>query len=272
MKASKDTKILILEDVIPTAQALQAQLENLDYEAKVVYNWEDAIKAVEENLPDIFICDIKLEGQELDGIETVKEIQKKISLPVVYLTGHSDTITLRRAFETAPAGYLLKEYLNEETLKVTLHRVLNTPTEPSQETHESEEDERFISDGTRKEKVKIDDILFLKADSAWCHVITSHRHLYLAKNLRKTLELINHSFLVRTHSSYAINMKKIDAIEGNQIIIYRQRHIIQDDVWKKMVELTGYGGVNKDSNQVREVRILIGNAYKNEFESKIGYK
>jgi CheY-like chemotaxis protein len=40
------------------------------------------------------------------GVESADMIRKKINVPVVYLTAHSDEATLQRANLTEPSGYV----------------------------------------------------------------------------------------------------------------------------------------------------------------------
>jgi diguanylate cyclase (GGDEF)-like protein len=53
--------------------------------------------------------DIKLKG-ETDGIAAASEIRRRLGIPIVYLTSHSDDATLTRAAETHPYGYLVKPF------------------------------------------------------------------------------------------------------------------------------------------------------------------
>jgi len=66
--------------------------------------------------------DINLKG-EINGIETAKMIKKRIHIPVIYLTSHSDDETLARAKETYPEGFITKPF-NDNDLKVAIELAL----------------------------------------------------------------------------------------------------------------------------------------------------
>jgi len=51
-------------------------------------NGLDAIELIKKLDPNIILMDIKLKG-EMDGIDTMKEIEKFANIPVIYITGNS---------------------------------------------------------------------------------------------------------------------------------------------------------------------------------------
>lgn len=56
---------------------------------------------------DLIIMDIKL-GDELDGIDAMKEIRKKSDVKVIYITGNTDDLTKNRALETKHEAFISK--------------------------------------------------------------------------------------------------------------------------------------------------------------------
>jgi CheY-like chemotaxis protein len=119
------TRVLIVEDEAVVALHLRQELTKLGYTvAGVATNGEQALKLVEESFPDVILMDIHIQG-EIDGIETAKRIPRYLHIPVIFLTAYSEDITLSRAGETHPYGYLLKPFLDRElhaTIKMALVR------------------------------------------------------------------------------------------------------------------------------------------------------
>jgi PAS domain-containing protein len=79
--------------------------------------------------------DIRIEG-DLDGIETAEIVTKRYSIPIIYLTAHSDEKTLERAMATQPHGYLIKPFRLRElysTIEIALykHRLMTKSPEAS---------------------------------------------------------------------------------------------------------------------------------------------
>ncbi|MGR3178604.1 MAG: response regulator [Candidatus Anammoxibacter sp.] len=101
-------KILIVEDEWIIASDIKDSLEKLGYDIpKIVSTGEEAIQYVNECKPDLVIMDIMLQGK-MDGIEAAGKIQLFYSVPIIYLTAHSDKDTLERAKITDPFGYIIK--------------------------------------------------------------------------------------------------------------------------------------------------------------------
>lgn len=112
-------KILIVEDERIIAEDIKRCLLNFDYEVlDIVSNGEDAIVSTSLLKPDLILMDIKIDG-EIDGIETAQRILKSHDLPIVYLTANADEVTVARAKETTPYGYLIKPF-EEADLFATL--------------------------------------------------------------------------------------------------------------------------------------------------------
>ncbi len=101
-------KIQIVEDEYIMAKYLTNQLVKLGYDVfPFVTSGEEAISQIESKRPDLVLMDIKLKG-EMDGIEAARVIRSLYSIPVIYLTAHSDESMLKRAKLTEPFGCLLK--------------------------------------------------------------------------------------------------------------------------------------------------------------------
>ena len=116
-------KILVVEDESVTAMDIQFNLLQLGYQVTgILANGESAILQVAENPPDLILMDITLDGP-LSGIQAAKEIQKSHNIPIVYLTAHADTETLKQAVTTEPFGYLPKP-CNIATLMSTVEVAL----------------------------------------------------------------------------------------------------------------------------------------------------
>ena len=118
-------RILIVEDEVIVAMTLESVLQKLGYGvAGSVTNGPDAIQMAGEEMPDLILMDIRLEGS-MDGIEAATRISARYGIPVVYLTAHSDQATLSRAIHTQPYGYLLKPFRERDlytTIEMAFHK------------------------------------------------------------------------------------------------------------------------------------------------------
>jgi hypothetical protein len=119
------TRILIVDDEPILAHALARSLANLGYEiAGKARSGDQAFELALETRPDLVLMDIEL-GAGMNGIEAAVMIKASLDVPVVFLTGHSDTGVLEKAKLANPAGYLLKPFEHLElrsTIEIGLHQ------------------------------------------------------------------------------------------------------------------------------------------------------
>lgn len=121
--------ILIVEDDAIVAQDLKVRLTNMGYiVVAITATGEDAIDKARHHLPDVVLMDIRLSG-EMDGITAAEKINTKHKIPIVYLTAYADDVTLARARETRPAGYVLKPF-DPRNLYVAIEMALYSRPEP----------------------------------------------------------------------------------------------------------------------------------------------
>jgi len=117
-------RLLVVEDT-PSNFIL---IENYLRSSKINILWaksgKEAIILFKKNPNiDIVLMDIFLKG-DIDGIDAAKSILA-LEIPVIYLTAHSDKVTLSRATENPASGYLVKPFEPQKlynTIEVTLER------------------------------------------------------------------------------------------------------------------------------------------------------
>ncbi len=110
----KTANILVVEDEGIVALDIKMALRRMGHHViATVDSGRDAIHVVYTQQPDLILMDIRLKG-DIDGIETTQTIQQQFSIPIIYLTGQLDEITVKRAQKTSPAGYLGKPFTASE--------------------------------------------------------------------------------------------------------------------------------------------------------------
>jgi DNA-binding NarL/FixJ family response regulator len=106
----KKSKILIVEDESIIAENLRYILNDLNYEViGIASKYSIAIELIKAQLPDIVLIDIILGGSK-GGIDLAHEINLKYKIPFIFSTSHSDPLTVKKAKEAKPNGYLLKPF------------------------------------------------------------------------------------------------------------------------------------------------------------------
>jgi hypothetical protein len=118
-----NVSILIVEDELITAFDIAETLKKFGFTvAGSADNGSDAIDLAGKHRPDIILMDIGLKG-EYDGIAAAGIIRERFGIPVIYMTGNADLVTVRKARDTAPYGYVVKP-VNRESLYSTIDSAL----------------------------------------------------------------------------------------------------------------------------------------------------
>jgi DNA-binding NarL/FixJ family response regulator len=111
--------ILIVDDDRTTASIMQLHLNSFGYNvAGIASSAKEAIAIARDVEPDLVLMDIRL-GEGADGIDAALTISKHMDVPIVFVTAHSDSETLRRAKIVNPVGFINKP-LRESDLKTTI--------------------------------------------------------------------------------------------------------------------------------------------------------
>ncbi len=130
-------EILLVEDESLIAIGTASVLRDNGYAVRIEHSADDAIKAVNERVPDLVLMDIDLGRGKMDGTVAAKKILESHTIPVVFLTNHSEQSTVDRVKGITRYGYVLKNtgdfvLLESISMAFELHAVL-------QHTRESEE-------------------------------------------------------------------------------------------------------------------------------------
>jgi diguanylate cyclase (GGDEF)-like protein/PAS domain S-box-containing protein len=130
-------RILIVEDESIVALDIANSLESLGYiVAGQTDRGETAVQIVEEIQPDLVLMDIRLKGQ-MNGIQAAEQIFTLFDVPIVFLSAHSDTLTLQSAALSQAYGFITKPFEARE-LKSTIAMALYKHT-MTHKLRESEE-------------------------------------------------------------------------------------------------------------------------------------
>ena len=118
------TKILIVEDDMIIQLFLNKVLTDAGFDVVgEARNSSEAIELASTLRPDLILMDIGLDG-DVDGVGTAEEINKLMSVPIVFMTGNSDQATLERARKTNPKDFIFKP-IDEDRLKRKMLEIVN---------------------------------------------------------------------------------------------------------------------------------------------------
>lgn len=116
-------RVFVVEDQAIVSEDLVSRLRGLGYDvAGTARTADESVRQVCDLAPDVVLMDVRLDGAK-DGIDAAANIQERVSVPIVYLTGHGDDATFARASETMPFGYILKPF-EEHQLRMAIELAL----------------------------------------------------------------------------------------------------------------------------------------------------
>jgi two-component system, response regulator PdtaR len=99
-------RVIIVEDDAVISHLHQLIVRQLGHEVIASFvSGKDAVEFLKSNDADIVLMDVRLDDGQ-DGIEIMREIRAFSSIPVVYISGHTDKDVYHRASDTDMVGFL----------------------------------------------------------------------------------------------------------------------------------------------------------------------
>ena len=205
-------KILIVEDEMIIALDVAEMLEEMKHEVVGIVDHFDKIKtSVELYEPHLVLCDIRIKGEK-DGIHVARLLREEYSLPVIFLTSHSDKAIVTRAIDINPLGYLIKP-VREEELFVAI--------EVAQKQIESLKETKYvhIKIGYESIRLAINTISHLESDGNYTKFFAENNSYVSSKNLKKWLDEEDFLGFIRIHRSIAVNPMSISKVTAKSVVI-----------------------------------------------------
>ena len=241
--------ILVVEDETLLAKDIAIRLEKMGYQTEYqVASVDDAVRILENFPIDLALIDIKLKGA-LDGIDLGQLINHRFQIPFVFLTSHADKQLVDRAKKVRPYAYMLKPFNDKEiqiAIELALANFANKTTEiaVSRKVDFSPEDNQildlkgslFLKKNDHFQKVNLNSILWLEADSNYTKIHTNNETFVYATVLKKIEEKLPKSRFIRVHRSFIVNVENVTGFVGN--LLYVEQHRIpvskahQNDVFR----------------------------------------
>ena len=110
--ARRRFNILVVDDHPDTLALIVRALQSEDqYMVSKAANGPEALRMIEENVPDLVVLDYKMDG--MDGpavISVLRANQATQSLPVLMLTSMADEPSTRAGFEAGATDYVTKPF------------------------------------------------------------------------------------------------------------------------------------------------------------------
>lgn len=100
-------KILIIEDEVPMAKALELKLNRAGYQATVAENGQKGLELLKKETFDLIVLDLIM--PEMDGFTVLAELKEKHNtLPIIVHSSLSQPEDIRRVKELGATEYFTK--------------------------------------------------------------------------------------------------------------------------------------------------------------------
>jgi len=211
----KNFNILIVEDELLIAEMTKEMLLDLKYSVSgLAKSYIEAHSYLSKTTDiDLAILDINL-NEYKTGIDIGKDINDKYGIPFIYLTSYSDPLTIRMAADTTPAAYLLKPFTKSD---------LYTTIEIIKARRFQNDHPLIVKDGGLNIKIQSKDIAYIKSDNNYIEIVTKTKKYVMRNSIEKILAELSDTNFVRIHRSYAVNITKINAVNGQYILIGKEK-------------------------------------------------
>jgi len=223
------TNILIVEDESIVRKDIERSLTKLGY--NVIAQADNGLKAIEmalEHKPEIALMDIMLKG-DMTGIEAAAKIKEAINIPVIFLTAYADEATLNKAKITEPHGYILKPFKEIDlhtTIEMALHKhkkeqelKVENDLLKSLSLFKSEAEHLFVKHQSRLVRLNSSDIYYVEALKDYVQVITKDHKYTIHATMKDVEKKMPSNVFQRVHRSFIVNMDKIEAILGGNVVM-----------------------------------------------------
>lgn len=204
---------LIIDDEPSSQMVLKKFIGDVDFLelVGVCNNAIEAIQKLKENQTiDLLFLDINM--PKISGLTFYKSLQNPPE--VIFTTAYPQYAV--DGFEVSAIDYLLKPF-SFDRFFTAVNKVLEKQLPNDSRT----ESNPFIIIKSSKilHKISTNDILYIEAFGDYVKVHLKDKFIMTNATFTSVFESLPQPIFVRTHKSFAINFKKMDSIDGNQINI-----------------------------------------------------
>jgi two-component system KDP operon response regulator KdpE len=125
------TRVLVVDDDPSIVRALAINLRARRYEVSTAASGTDALRVAEAQPPDLVVLDLGL--PDLEGVEVLAGLRRWTQVPVIVLSGRSDSLDKVQALDAGADDYVTKPFGMDELLarmRAVSRRVVPADDEP----------------------------------------------------------------------------------------------------------------------------------------------
>lgn len=126
-------KILIVDDDKKLTDIVQKYFTQYEFNVVIINDGKDVDQVVDAEKPDIILLDIMLPGK--NGLDLLKDLQKRVDVPIIMLTAKGDEIDKIIGLELGADDYVTKPFSIRELsarIRSVLRRSASSPFDYTQ--------------------------------------------------------------------------------------------------------------------------------------------
>ncbi|OJJ21237.1 hypothetical protein BKI52_11775 [marine bacterium AO1-C] len=200
--------VLIVEDDSAIQAKLKRMFEGLGYTVSgTAASYNEAITSAQRTLPDLALCDIGLIGHR-DGIEVAQKLKEMGNVAIIFVTVNNDNEVIARAMEVVPSNYLIKSEaaMNQNVLDIQAQIALKNLGTANLV---AQDQEVWISSRGTAHKIKVDEILYVKADNNDCFIYTTQEVYDIRQRFGSVVSDLTEYGILQVNRSEALNINKV---------------------------------------------------------------
>jgi len=177
-------------------------------------NAEEALTFLQENQIEVLFLDVEMPG--INGFQLLDQLTYE---PYVILTT-SKTEYAFTAFEYDVTDYLKKPISYKRFCEMSDKVIkLHDQTNSAPQTELVPEDDIFIKSDGKLVRLSLYDILYIECLGDYLKYITGNKNYVTYATIKSVEERMNKQLFMKVHRSYIVNIKKIQDIQDNSILI-----------------------------------------------------
>ena len=210
-------RCLIADDEPPARKLLTdyvSKIPNLEL-AGVCSNGAETATFLQDNPVDILLLDIRM--PLITGLEVLKSLPER---PITILITAYEEYAVK-GFELDVIDYLVKPVSFERFKKAIDKATEYLAVQVAAHEKDEKADYFFIKTDTRIVKLMFAEVSAIEAQREYIKIITPARKIMSLVSLTSIANALPSDF-VRIHRSYIINMRHIDEVQSNEVVIGKE--------------------------------------------------
>ncbi len=184
----------------------------------------EAVQVLQQHRVDLLFLDIQM--PELTGIELLRTLAAK---PQVIFTTAYPAYALE-GYALDVVDYLLKPFgferfvqaVNKAAERIRLQQIAD-PAHTAEAEHTNNRDHLIVKSEHKIHRLRYEDIHYIQSMREYVAFYTPNGRILSLNSLKSLEEELPSDKFVRIHKSYMVAISRIEALEGNQVVIGKEK-------------------------------------------------